>query len=48
VFTATLLAEMAREGIVGLDEPVPGVPVRGRPVTFAELSTHRSGLPRLP
>jgi CubicO group peptidase (beta-lactamase class C family) len=48
VFTATLLAEMAAEGIVALDEPVPGVPVRGRPITFAELSTHRSGLPRLP
>ena len=52
VFTATLLADMAREGLVGLDEPVqrwlPGVPVRGRPITLAELSTHRSGLPGLP
>jgi serine-type D-Ala-D-Ala carboxypeptidase/endopeptidase len=55
VFTATLLADMAREGLVALDDPVQrylpeGVelPVRGRPITLADLATHTSGLPRLP
>ena len=52
VFTATLLADMAGEGLVGLDDPVqrwlPELPVRGRPITLADLTTHRSGLPRLP
>jgi D-alanyl-D-alanine-carboxypeptidase/D-alanyl-D-alanine-endopeptidase len=55
VFTATLLADMAREGLVGLDDPVQrwlpeGVrmPVRGREITLEDLSTHQSGLPRLP
>ena len=55
VFTATLLADMAREGLVGLDDPVQrwlpeGVemPRRGRAITLADLTTHRSGLPRLP
>ena len=55
VFTATLLADMASERLVGLDDPVQqwlpaGVemPVRGRPITLADLATHRSGLPRLP
>ena len=55
VFTATLLAEMAREGLVALDDPVQkwlpeGVrmPSRGRAITLEDLSTHRSGLPRLP
>lgn len=55
VFTATLLADMAREGLVGLDDPVQhylpdGVElaVRGRPITLADLATHTSGLPRLP
>src|SRR5262245_40824979 len=54
-FTTTLLADMAREGIVALDDPVQrhlpdGVrlPVRGRPITLEDLATHRSGLPRLP
>jgi serine-type D-Ala-D-Ala carboxypeptidase/endopeptidase len=54
-FTATLLADMAREGVVALDDPVQrylpdGVrlPVRGRGITLEELATHRSGLPRLP
>jgi D-alanyl-D-alanine-carboxypeptidase/D-alanyl-D-alanine-endopeptidase len=55
VFTATLLAAMADEGLVALDDPVqrclpPGVelPVRGRPITLADLATHTAGLPRLP
>jgi serine-type D-Ala-D-Ala carboxypeptidase/endopeptidase len=54
-FTATLLADMAREGLVGLDDPVQRylpdgvrVPVRGREITLEELASHRSGLPRLP
>jgi serine-type D-Ala-D-Ala carboxypeptidase/endopeptidase len=55
VFTATLLADMAREGLVALDDPVQkwlpdGVrmPARGRPITLEDLTTHRAGLPRLP
>jgi CubicO group peptidase (beta-lactamase class C family) len=54
-FTALLLADMAREGLVALDDPVrrhlpDGVrlPVRGREITLEDLATHRSGLPRLP
>jgi CubicO group peptidase (beta-lactamase class C family) len=55
VFTATLLADMARAGLVALDDPVAAhlppdvrVPVRGRPITLEDLASHRSGLPRLP
>jgi D-alanyl-D-alanine-carboxypeptidase/D-alanyl-D-alanine-endopeptidase len=55
VFTATLLADMAREGLVALDDPVQRylpegvtIPVRGRPITLADLATHTSGLPRVP
>jgi D-alanyl-D-alanine-carboxypeptidase/D-alanyl-D-alanine-endopeptidase len=56
VFTALLLANMARRGEVGLDDPVsrhlPGdfkVPLRdGREITLADLATHTSGLPRWP
>jgi CubicO group peptidase (beta-lactamase class C family) len=55
VFTATVLADMAGEGVVELDDAVqrylPGgveLPVRGRPITLADLATHTSGLPRLP
>jgi serine-type D-Ala-D-Ala carboxypeptidase/endopeptidase len=55
VFTATLLADMALEGLVALEDPVqrylPGgveLPVRGRPITLADLATHTSGLPGLP
>jgi CubicO group peptidase (beta-lactamase class C family) len=54
-FTATLLADMAREGLVALDDPVnrylpegAHVPARGRPITLEDLASHRSGLPRLP
>jgi serine-type D-Ala-D-Ala carboxypeptidase/endopeptidase len=55
VITATLLADMAREGLVRLDDPVQRhlpdgvvIPVRGRPITLADLASHTSGLPRLP
>ena len=55
VFTAILLADLVRNGIVRLDQPVadllPGwrIPARGdRQITLANLATHRSGLPRLP
>jgi serine-type D-Ala-D-Ala carboxypeptidase/endopeptidase len=55
VFTATLLAAMVEEGLVALEDPVqrylpPGVelPVRGRPITLADLASHTAGLPRLP
>ena len=55
VFTATLLAEMAREGLVGIDDPVrlhlpAGVELRsrGREITLADLSSHRSGFPGVP
>lgn len=55
IFTATLLADLAREGALGLDDPVQKhlpdgivVPVRGRPITLADLASHTSGLPRLP
>lgn len=56
VFTAALLADMARRGEVALDDPVQkhlpaGVtmPVRGgKQITLAMLSEQTSGLPRLP
>jgi D-alanyl-D-alanine-carboxypeptidase/D-alanyl-D-alanine-endopeptidase len=55
VFTAAVLADMAEEGLVALDDPLQrflptGVelPVRGRPITLADLATQTSGLPRVP
>jgi len=56
VFTGVLLASMARDGLVSLDAPVAGllapgtkVPARGeRQITLVDLSTHTSGLPRMP
>jgi serine-type D-Ala-D-Ala carboxypeptidase/endopeptidase len=55
VFTATLLADMARAGLVALDDPVAAhlpadvrMPLRGRAITLEDLASHRSGLPRLP
>lgn len=56
VFTATLLADMALDGLVSLDDPVRfhlpediRVPARrGREITLANLASHTSGLPRLP
>jgi D-alanyl-D-alanine-carboxypeptidase/D-alanyl-D-alanine-endopeptidase len=54
-FTATLLADMARDRLVALDDPVnrhlPAgvrVPPRGREITLEDLASHRSGLPALP
>jgi serine-type D-Ala-D-Ala carboxypeptidase/endopeptidase len=55
VFTATLLARMVEDELLALDDPVQShlpagveLPVRGRPITLADLATHRAGLPRLP
>ncbi len=53
VFTAIALADLAREGLVGLDDPVArllpeGVRVPdhdGRPITLRSLAEHSSGLP---
>jgi CubicO group peptidase (beta-lactamase class C family) len=55
VFTATLLTQLAGEGLVELNQPVnellpvqAQLPVRERPITLSDLATHSSGLPRLP
>jgi serine-type D-Ala-D-Ala carboxypeptidase/endopeptidase len=55
VFTATVLANMAEEGLLELDDSVQDylpegvrLPTRGRPITLADLATQTSGLPRLP
>jgi len=56
VFTALLLADMASNGELDLDDPVENllprgvdVPERGgRSITLRELAMHHSGLPRLP
>jgi CubicO group peptidase (beta-lactamase class C family) len=56
VFTALLLADMAEEGLVKLDDPVQKylpegvkVPKRGeKEMTLLHLATHTSGLPRIP
>jgi CubicO group peptidase (beta-lactamase class C family) len=56
IFTALLLTDMARYGLVGLDDPVarhlPGdfrLPSSdGREITLADLATHTSGLPSFP
>lgn len=55
LFTATLLADMARAGEVALEDPVQlylpdgvSLPVHGRAITLADLACHTSGLPRLP
>ena len=56
VFTSLLLADMVRRGEVALTDPVEKylpqsikVPSRGgRRITLVDLSTHTSGLPRLP
>jgi len=56
IFTSLLLADMVRRGEVALSDPVgkylPSevkVPQRGgRVITLLDLSTHTSGLPRLP
>jgi CubicO group peptidase (beta-lactamase class C family) len=56
VFTSLILADMVERGEVALEDPVakylPGnvkVPQRGgKQITLYDLSTHRSGLPRMP
>jgi CubicO group peptidase (beta-lactamase class C family) len=56
VFTSLVLADMVQRGEVSLDDPVAKylpvevkVPVRGgRAITLVDLSSHTSGLPRLP
>jgi CubicO group peptidase (beta-lactamase class C family) len=56
VFTGVLLAALVRDGAVRLDQPVAElmpdgttVPSGGeRPITLVDLSTHSSGLPRMP
>jgi len=56
VFTALLLTEMVTRGEVALDEPVSKylpdnvkMPARGgKQITFLDLATYASGLPRLP
>jgi D-alanyl-D-alanine-carboxypeptidase/D-alanyl-D-alanine-endopeptidase len=54
-FTATVLADMAHEGLVALDDRVnhylpagAQIPSRGREITLEDLASHRSGLPVLP
>lgn len=54
-FTGLLLADMVARGEIGLNDPaakyLPAgwtLPVRGRPITLLDLTTHRSGLPRVP
>ena len=56
MFTGILLAQLAEQGELALDDPVASylpegvtVPERGgTPIRLVDLSTHRSGLPRLP
>lgn len=56
VFTGVLLAALVRDGVVRLDQPVAEllpegavVPSSGeRRITLLDLSTHTSGLPRMP
>jgi D-alanyl-D-alanine-carboxypeptidase/D-alanyl-D-alanine-endopeptidase len=55
-FTACLLVELAAEGKVALDDSLgrhlpkgwTAPEKEGRPITLAQLSSHTSGLPRLP
>ena len=51
VFTGTVLAQLAKEGTVGLDTPLEKcleeVPA-GTGITLRHLAEHTSGLPRLP
>ena len=55
VFTLLLLAEAVQRGEVALTDPISKylpasvkVPERGRAITLQDLSTHSSGLPRMP
>jgi CubicO group peptidase (beta-lactamase class C family) len=54
-FTVLLLADLARAGVLGLDDPLaahlPGLrlpPGHARRITLRHLATHTSGLPRVP
>lgn len=47
VFTAILLADAIEQGLVKLDDSV-GVPFAKSDITYRQLVTHTSGLPRLP
>ncbi len=55
-FTATMLADAVRRGLVKLTDPVsrylpdsiPALQKDGKPVTLLQLANHTSGLPRLP
>lgn len=55
VFTGLILAKMVEDGTVALEEPVQDllgdsmtVPKGEREITLVDLSTHSSGLPRMP
>jgi serine-type D-Ala-D-Ala carboxypeptidase/endopeptidase len=56
VFTGLLLADLAEQGLVGLDDPLASylpvsvrVPTRGgRQITLGDLASHAGGLPRNP
>jgi CubicO group peptidase (beta-lactamase class C family) len=56
IYTAILLAGLARDGVLAIDDPaakhLPAdfiLPERdGRPITLADLATHTAGLPRFP
>jgi CubicO group peptidase (beta-lactamase class C family) len=56
VFTGLLLADLAEQGLVGLDDPlasylptsVPVPTVGDRPITLGDLAGHAGGLPRNP
>ncbi|MFD8325729.1 serine hydrolase domain-containing protein [Streptomyces lydicus] len=54
-FTVLLLADLARDGVLALDDPLvahlPDLPLRhpdARRITLWHLATHTSGLPRIP
>lgn len=54
-FTALLLADLVERGRLDLDDPIEKylpeevrVPSRGGKITLLSLTTHRSGLPRMP
>lgn len=47
VFTALLLADAVRAGKVSLDATI-GAPFAASPITYLQLATHTSGLPRMP
>ncbi len=54
VFTAILLAQLANDGVVDLNDPInahlpPALQdAKWEPVTLRDLATHTAGLPRLP